>query len=165
LRILGCDPGAIRFGIACIETDPLHYIDSLVLGLERGELKYQPYREALIEYWLQEGAILLDKYMPDLLAMEIIPAVSSSNFVVATQSQLANSAATTLFILARQRDIPVKQIGASSVKKKLTGNGAATKPSIRNSVIEIFEELAPFKKEKKWDEWDAIAIALSCKNI
>src|SRR4051812_7190300 len=100
-RILGIDPGALRLGWAVVETsiDGFKLVDSGILGLERGELKFSEYRMDLIQYWVKRFP-MLQAMGCDFWYAERLPAVGGGNFVAATQSELAKTALTTLQALA-----------------------------------------------------------------
>jgi Holliday junction resolvasome RuvABC endonuclease subunit len=168
MKVLAFDPGAVRMGWAVLEkhenkgvigTPILHA--SGISGVRRGDLEYQHYRLQLIEFWLERTENLL-QYKPDLVVNEIIPAVGGGNFVVATQSQLAATAITTVQSVTLGKSIPVIQIGATTVKKRIGGNGKATKVQVRNGAMALTNTQS---LKKYWtsimDEPDAIAIGLA----
>ena len=163
--VLGMDPGAIRCGWACLEKEgeDLSVKDSGTLGLERQpQEKYQAYKLRLIQFWLKEGRLLLN-HKPTRLVTEIVPAVGGGNFVVATQSQLAAVVVTVVQVLAYQQNIPVVQVSANTVKKRIGGKHNASKAMVRKGVQEIMPETK--SKDKEWkktsDESDAFAVALT----
>lgn len=163
MRILGIDPGALRLGWAVVEygiDGNLRLIGSGIGGLERqGEEKYSDYRVRLIHHWVKEFR-MFESFGCDLWYAERLPAVGGGNFIAATQAELAKAVLTTLEAMAYLNAIPVHEVDASHVKKRLTGKGAATKVGVRNAVIQVFPELWARKKEIVADESDAIGIAL-----
>lgn len=170
MRVLAVDPGAIRQGIASLYTegDTVHCDGFGVFGLARedtegNKIAYHEYRLKLIQMWLEKSEELLDQYKPEVVVSEIVPVVSSSNFVVATQSQLAATAVTVLQSVAYQHGCQVYQIGATTIKKKIGGHQKATKVGVRNGVIKIMPELQKHKKEwtKVFEAPDAISIGLT----
>lgn len=170
MRVLAVDPGAIRQGIASLHITGNHTVqcDGFgVFGLPRedadnNKIPYHEYRLLLIEMWLAKSTELLDSYKPDIIVSEIVPVVSSSNFVVATQSQLAATAVTVLQAVGLQRGCKVHQMGATTIKKKIGGHQKATKVGVRNGVIRLMPEMAQYKKgwTKVFEEPDALAIGL-----
>jgi Holliday junction resolvasome RuvABC endonuclease subunit len=136
-------------------------IASGISGLHRGDFEYQHFRLLLIDFWSNHTTNLL-RYRPDKVVNEIIPAVGGGNFVVAAQSQLAATAITTVQCVTLQHNIPVTQIGATTVKKRIGGSGKATKVQVRNGVMELTNTQA-LKKfwTKVMDEPDAIAVGLA----
>lgn len=94
---------------------------------------------------------------------EIVPVVGGGNFVAATQSQLAATAVTTFQGIAVDRGYEIKQIGATTIKKKIGGKQKATKVGVRNGVIELLPILVDHKKQwtKIFEEPDALAVGLT----
>jgi Holliday junction resolvasome RuvABC endonuclease subunit len=174
LRVLGLDPGAARMGFACLapgdeaENKVPIYLGSGFLGLERQsngkkQEPYQEYKLRLIHHWVEKSNHLLDMFEPDEVVSEIVPVVGGGNFVVATQSQLAATAITTFQAVAVQRKVPIRQVGATTVKARIGGKKDATKVGVRNGVIQLIPELAERKSNwtKVFEEPDALAITLT----
>jgi Holliday junction resolvasome RuvABC endonuclease subunit len=171
MRVIGIDPGAERLGWAVIESgDPLKEVAVGIYGLKRHDNgskekkePYQAYRLRLIEFWNKTAPVLFDKYEPEQLYNEILPSVGGGNFVVAVQSQLAATALTIIQSEAMRRNIPVSQIGATTIKKQIGGKGKSTKVQVRNGVYELLPSTKRFKDEwvKIHDASDACAVALS----
>lgn len=173
--VLGLDIGAKRCGWAFVERNDDEYVlmTSGVTGLEKlPSEKFGVYRTRLTKFWVEEIERLCEMvvpeddwqnhhlWLPSKIVMEIIPTIGGAD---ASQRRLGQAVATTVeAIVHTQYGIPVEQIAATTVKKRLTGSGRATKVSVRNKVLEIFPELVPRKKEltKTSDESDAVAIAL-----
>jgi Holliday junction resolvasome RuvABC endonuclease subunit len=177
MRVLAFDPGAERCGYCCLETGPV-YVGSGINGLKRESIRtsptknklavtksepYQGYRLKLIDFWTKRGVQLLDEFKPDEVVSETVPAVGGGNFIVAAQGALASTAITVIQCLCFQKGIPVKQIGATTVKTKIGGKKDATKVKVRDGVLSLMPEQAHRAKEwtKVFDESDAYAIALA----
>lgn len=167
MKVLAFDPGAERCGYACIKMGP-DYIGSGIVALARGKdgkkpEPYQSYRLRLIQYWIKETFHLIQRYEPDLIVTETIPVVGGGNFVLATQSQLAGTVATTIQAIAFLHGLPVEQIGATTVKKAIGSTAKATKVKVRNGVLKLLPDQSDRAKDWKtvFDESDAIAIALT----
>lgn len=183
MKILAIDPGAERLGWAVLEGDrsesienkPPTLVETGVFGLKRqvnGSKKepYQEYRLRLIDYWVKRAIDVLyaqqrdlPLHSPSVLVSEIVPVVGGGNFVVATQSQLASTAVTVLHTVARQHQIPVEQIGATTIKARIGGTKKATKVQVRNGCFTIMPELKEFKSDwtKIFEVPDAIATGLT----
>jgi len=170
--VISFDPGAERMGYAVLEQSKNKDIKKLgygQLGVQRQRNKqnkleaYHAYRMRLIDFWLKEAPILIRSFTPDIVVNEIVPVVGGGNFVAATQSQLAGTAITIVQAVAKQYDLPVSQIGATTVKAKIGGGKKATKVAVRNGVFKILPELEVHKKEwtKVFDVSDAFAIGLT----
>lgn len=170
-RVLAIDPGAVRCGFSVLDfTSKKKEPESVGLGFfgidrkrDGKKIPYQQYRFEVIDLWIDQANALILKYQPNELVAEIVPPVGSDNFVIATQSQLAATAITTIQVIAKQYSIPLFQIGATTVKKKIGGNKKATKVAVRNGVFQILPELERFKKEwvSVFDVSDAVAIGLT----
>lgn len=159
MRVLAFDPGATRCGYAVVENDPLKYVTSGVIEVQRGsEEKYQPYKLRLIEFWVKQINSLLDSYDPSSVVNELVPVVGGQNFVIATQSQLAGTVATVINAIAVERNYDFKQVSAVSVKKRIAGTPKATKPKVRDGVYALLPSAV--KDKPTFDETDALAVAL-----
>jgi len=166
-KLLSLDPGAERMGWAVLEDDGEEpwWVDSGIWAFPRGDMDFQPYKLKLISFITGRVTTTLSWHSDiDSLVSEIVPAVGGGNFVVATQSYLANSAACTAQTIAIQHRIPTYQIGATTIKKNIGGKKDATKVRVRNGVYEFF----PFLKESRGELWkkihdesDAIAAGLT----
>lgn len=124
---------------------------------------FQKYKLRLIDFWITESERLLNSYEPNVVVNEILPSVGGGNFVVATQSQLAATAITVIQVAARQRDIPIEQVGATSVKARIGGSKKATKVQVRNGVIKIMPEMDRYRKDwvKIFEVPDALGVGLT----
>jgi Holliday junction resolvasome RuvABC endonuclease subunit len=165
-RFLSYDSGAERMGWSVLEGDgqtaPV-YLDSGIVRLPIGKMKYQEYKLHVIEQWTHIAPAQFARYAPDAIACEIIPAVGFNN---STQAELAKAAIVTVMAMAFDRYIPVYQISAVTVKKHIGGHGKATKVQVRDGVIELLPELAGRRYEwqdskKTMDEPDALGIGLA----
>lgn len=171
MRVLGIDGGAERLGWAILEhgTDGPIYIDSGLVKMPRGTTEFQQYRaeleHAYVHALTQPGSVLDQRSEPvDALVNETVPAVGSYR---GTQMYLVNVAMSNVRALAIERGIPVHQIGATTVHKRLVGKRPKgkkiTKVQVRNGVIKLLPELESRKRDwvKHFDEPDAIAVALA----
>lgn len=180
MKVLAFDPGAKRMGWCVLaatpeevkeKKPPTEYGGGIYrLERERNESSgedeaFQKYRLRLIDYWIETTNYLLDGYKPDCVVAEIVPAVGSGNFRSgATQSQLAETAITTAFVVSRSRSLDVAQVGATSVKARVGGGRKATKVGVRNGVYRFMPETKA-KYHTMWKEdadmSDAYAIGLT----
>lgn len=173
--ILALDPGAERMGWCVLARDGKRFKSSIrcvasgYFGVAREpnnsntKTDFQPYRLSLLDFWIKTTPELIERYEPNEVVSEIIPAVGGGNFVVATQSHLALCAINTVQVVAKQYGLPVHQVGATTVKKAVGGNGEATKVQVRNGVLTLLPELEYRRKEwtKVFDVSDALAIGLT----
>lgn len=168
MKVLAFDVGAKRMGACVLEGDGIQepkYIWSSILGLDKEEDQtYQEYRLELIQYWSSVGEKLIDIHQPNLLASETIPLIGAGS--ASQQSVLAATAITAIQTIAFQRDIPIKQIAAVTVKTRIGRVKTATKPVVRDGVIDLIPSVANRKKDwtaskKGFDESDAAGVALT----
>lgn len=166
MRGLAYDSGAERMGWAVIdgdgETAPV-YVASGIVRFPRAKLDYQPYKLKLIEHWTFVAPAMISKYNPDAIVAETMPAVGFGN---AVQAELAKAAITTVLAMGFFYNIPVYQIAAVTVKKRIGGKSNATKVQVRNGAIHLLPVLEPRKFEwtdskKTMDESDALGIDLA----
>lgn len=171
-RVISFDPGAERQGWGVLEREhdgtkvpPVH-LGSGVFGVPRtingSKTDFQPYRLSVIELWNEQMPALIRRYEPDEMVSEIVPPVGASRSG-GIQLQLALCAITTCQSIALQHDLPVSQIGATTVKTRIGGNKKASKVKVRNGVITIMPELADRKKEWTtiFEVPDALAVGLT----
>lgn len=170
MRTLNFDPGAERCGWAVLEGDgktPPIYVESGVVKCKRKDKEeFQEYKLRLEEYWAYFTPALLNKYLPDKVTNETVPAVGGGNFIPATQSELAKAVITAVHVIAYDRQYSVDQIAAVTIKKRIGGKKSATKVAVRNGVIVFLPELLPRKFQwqagkEGFDEPDAIATGLA----
>jgi Holliday junction resolvasome RuvABC endonuclease subunit len=143
---------------------PPTYVDSGIFGIERGkDESWQDYKLKLTKFHTSYAVDVISLYQPDVVVSEIIPAIGGHNFKAATQEQLAQAAISGVHAVAFMFDIPVYQVAANTVKKKIGGAGKATKVKVRNGVMELLPVLTPRKSQwtKVFDEPDGIAVGLA----
>lgn len=125
MRVLGIDGGAERLGWGIVESTPTGpvYIDSGLVRMPRGASPFQDYRVTFIEryvkYLTAPGSVYDQEIVPiDAVVNETVPVVGSYG---GTQMYLVNVAVTVVQALAIERDIPVHQVGATTVQKAMVG--------------------------------------------
>lgn len=166
MRALAIDPGAERCGWAVLEHGPV-MIDSGIIRFPREGMDFQKYRVALEWFFYDAFEQVMDYHDVDVAVNETIPAVGGGNFVVATQSYLANCVVATYHVCAYKRGLPVVQQGATTMQSRIalrSGKGKkVSKVQVRNGVVSIMPSLKPRVREwtKEFDEVDAIAHGLT----
>lgn len=163
IKIFGIDPGAKRCGYAVISCNqnfenPEH-IASGIFGLSRNDEEmesYSDYKKRLIENAIDKFQDLLDEFEPDLAVFEFLPV---SNVGAASgQRLLAFAVSTVGQAMCNLNAVPWYEITASTVKKRMTDSGVASKAVVKKAVIQALPELS----DRKFiaDESDAIAVIL-----
>lgn len=178
-RVIGIDPAALRLGWAVVDRkfDCYKLIDSGVMGLPRyPDEPFGDYKHRLMDFWI-DNAPFLWSLCPDSFCSEILPAVGGGNFAVATQSELAKTALTTIQVMQTVDRGPDSvewvEVAASSWKKSLHGYASkppkkaggkrqkVTKVDTRNAVQAIFPETKGIEwSNEEADRYDAVGIAL-----
>lgn len=169
MRILSFDPGAKRCGFAVLEKKEKGEPEVLGFGFQGlkrkdGE-KFQPYRLRLIDLWVQKASSLIEHHAPTKVVVETVPVMSGGNFANIAYSSLVATVATVIQTITIERKIPLEQVAANSVKRKIGGVKDATKPKVRDGVFELLPSFAARYKDsktplKEWDIYDALAIGL-----
>lgn len=169
MRLLALDPGAERMGWAVLtggDGRSTEYVTSGVLATPRGDNEpYQAYRLRLISTLVNGINDLLDTYTLGMMVNETVPPPTATAFKSnGVQAQLAATAISTAQAMAAYHGIPVMQVSAVTVKKRIGGAKDATKVKVRNGVYQAFPQL----KDVKWAEWvkvhdesDACAVGLT----
>lgn len=146
-------------------TNPPKYIASGIFGLSRDKdlTSYQDHKLELIDKSQDDAYYVLNTFEPEAVVNEIIPAVGGGNFKNATQDQLAMASLSVWQAMAFMFELPVHQIGANTVKRKIAGDGKATKVKVRNGVLRLLPDLEPRRYEwtKIFDESDGLAVSLA----
>lgn len=171
-KIIGIDSGAKRCGFACLTNEwdySLVWADAIGQEAEFTE-KYGEHRRRLVGDWTNFLASLFDEWTPSMVVCETVPITGAAN--ASGQRLKALMVVVVAQVLCVQRGIVFTEVAANTVKLRVTGNGAATKPKVREAVIKIFPELEPRRKEMvaTADISDAIAVALTgagydCSNV
>lgn len=154
MRILAIDPGYERLGIAIIEKsgagrskETLIYSDCFKTDPKTAHSERLGKIGAEIERIIAE-------YQPEAMSME-------SLFFTANQKtaiKVAEARGVMLF-LAAKNGLKVFEYGPGEIKLAVTGYGKSDKPAVINMV----ERLVKIdKKIKHDDEYDAIAVGLTC---
>jgi crossover junction endodeoxyribonuclease RuvC len=147
--ILGIDPGTLKTGYGIIEFTNGH-IKLIASGvIENKRIKSLPLR---LKFIYDEISNLIEQYLPDELSIE------SAFYGKNVQSALKIGHARGVSILAAiNKQIPTYEYSPREIKKSVVGNGAASKQQVMYMVNQILQLK---KKKTKFDETDAIAVAL-----
>lgn len=163
-RVLGIDSGAKRCGISFIDIrsdGSLELKSADAIGAEpTAKETYGQHRRRLVSMWTDDLGVLLDAWEPNLVICETVPITGAAN--ASGQRLKALMVVVVAQVLCVQREIAFQEVGANTVKKRVTGIGDATKPKVREAIISVFPDLAERRKEmiKTPDISDAIAVAL-----
>ncbi|MES3031466.1 MAG: crossover junction endodeoxyribonuclease RuvC [Patescibacteria group bacterium] len=147
MKIIGIDPGYDRVGIAVIEDNKLLY--SACLETNSKDSFHTRLKE------VGEGIEkVLATFSPDAMAIE-------SLFITKNQKTAMKVAEArgVISYLAAVKDIPIYEYTPPQIKVAVTGHGGTDK----TGVIKMISLLVKMEKKKALDdEYDAIAVALTC---
>lgn len=147
--ILGIDPGTniMGFGVIRVLGSKIETLDMGTVSMQKIKDPYQK-----MAYILEQMYVLLDKFMPDYMAIEA-PFYGKN-----VQSMLKLGRAQGVAIAAAlSRQVPVCEYAPRKVKLAITGRGAASK----EQVAQLLQSSVHFEQEPtSWDATDALAIAV-----
>ncbi len=151
--ILGVDPGYGRLGIAVVRKnnkgDELLYSECF----ETDAKLPHPKRLALIS---DKIATMIHEFPLDKVGIESL--LWSKN--VKTAMGVAEARGAILSVIAKN-NVPIFEFNPNSIKLAITGYGKADKKQVEDMLVRI---LRIKKKIQYDDEFDAIAVALTCAN-
>lgn len=154
MRIIGIDPGTATTGYGLLKLSTKGETDLLDFGWIKTKKDSDPERR-LDEIYknMQE---LLDKYSPDVMAIERL--FFYSNVKTAMR---VGQACGVIMLAAAQANVPIFEYTPGQVKLLIGGNGKADKSVMKKAIRDMFQVQAPDKKKTHFDDvCDAIAIAV-----
>lgn len=155
MRILGIDPGLRLTGFACLEAARQSRTLAGANLIEAGVIRLNGKRsvaERLVELDEDLGAII-ERVRPSVLAVEKLYA----HYAHPTTAIVMGHARGVVLLRAQRAGLGLVELGATEVKKSLTGNGHASKSQMQESVK---MQLGLTARPEPADVADAIAIAL-----
>lgn len=155
MRVLGIDPGTRLTGYGCVEGEPARplIVEAGVFRLvpKSGKAPSVPSRLCELERDMRE---LIDRVRPEAAAVE---ALFSNYKHPATAVVMAHARGVILLCLQRA-GVPMVELPPASVKRAMTGSGAASKAQMQAAVASVFGLPAP---PEPADVADALAIAFA----
>lgn len=148
MKILGIDPGYDRVGIAVIENKILLHSECFSTNPK------EDFHLRLKGVGMRINKVILD-YSPDVMAIE-------SLFITKNQKTAMKVAEARGVISyeASLKNIPIFEYSPPQIKVAITGHGGSDKTQI----IKMIPLLLKIKAKKALDdEYDAIAVALTCQ--
>lgn len=153
-KILGIDPGYGRIGIAVIEQNKN---EQKLIHSECFETDAKlPHYKRLFLIGEKVGKII-EEYHPQQMAVETL--LWSKNKKTALQVAEARG---VILLEAARCNILMREFNPNQIKLAVTGYGKSDKKQVINMVSKLIK-LVPKKRHD--DEYDAIAIALTCAAI
>jgi len=152
LRVLGIDPGTLKLGWSVVDTcaeSETHRVDSGCLTLGKSNASIS---ERLHQLHIQLRQVI-ERFHPDVLAIE------SAFFGDNARSALRiGEARGVVLMMAAEFNMDVDEIPPATVKRRIAGNGRATKEQVYSMTLQHLgcADFSPISE----DESDAVAIAL-----
>lgn len=147
--VIGIDPGLNNTGWGIVELcagSSAHVESGVIKTSAKDEF---PQRLKLIHGSINQ---ILNKYNPEFAVIEKI----FVNMNAKSSLDFAYTRGSIILTLAL-RDIKIQELSPNSVKKRITGNGHATKEQMRYMVQNVLK-IQP--ECKKFDAYDALALAM-----
>ena len=152
MKILGIDPGYGRIGIAIIDGKDLVHSECFSTSPK------DDFHIRLKEIGQRVNA-LIKEYRPEVMAIE-------SLFITKNQ-KTAMKVAEARGVISYEAslvDIPIHEYSPPQIKVAVTGHGGSDKAQITKMIPLLIKMLAKDSKKKILDdEYDAIAVALTCQ--
>ncbi len=149
MLVLGIDPGSTVTGYGLVERVRGRYLLRTAGVVKTRSKDPMPLRLKLIFDGL---ASVLEVHQPSVVAIEAIFRHKSSESAL----RLGQARGVAL-LAAAQRNLPVFEYNAMTVKKSVAGSGRADKEQVTRSV----QMLTGSKLELPHDAWDAVAIGIT----
>lgn len=152
MRILSIDPGYERVGIAVIEKEKGNK-ETLIYSACFKTTAKLPFYDRIVLI-AEEIARIIDEYTPTSVAVETL--FFSSNQKTAMQ---VSEARGVIIHEACRKKLTVYEYSPLQIKMAITGDGRSDKRSIISMVPKLIKIT---KKIEHDDEYDAIAVGLTC---
>ena len=149
-RILAVDPGLTRCGFAVVDMAQ-DRTGTFVHVQVSGTRAHEPLEHRVLAI-MKAAEELMDRFTPDVVAVERVFAQNNAPTVVGTAQ-----ATGVVIAAAAQRGLPVAWHTPSEVKAAVTGDGSADKESVNRMVVRILRLDAP---PRPADAADALALAV-----
>jgi len=150
MRVMGCDPGLTRCGLALVETGPGRGVVALDVDVVRTSAG-TPFELRLLEVH-RTADEWMAVHAPDVVAIERVFAQNQASTAMGTAQ-----AAGVVALAAAARGIPVAFHTPSEVKAAVTGSGRADKKQMTHMITRI---LGLQKPPSPADAADALALAV-----
>jgi crossover junction endodeoxyribonuclease RuvC len=148
MKILGIDPGYDRLGIAIIENGVLIHSECFSTSSK------DDFHKRLKEIG-QRVNLIIEKFSPNVMAIESLFITKNHK----TAMKVAEARGVISYE-ASLKNIQIHEYSPPQIKVAITGHGASDKTQI----IKMIPLLLKIKAKKALDdEYDAIAIALTCQ--
>jgi crossover junction endodeoxyribonuclease RuvC len=153
VKIFGIDPGSIRTGYGCVETDGSRHRVVVSGALSTARAPALPEKLLIIHQGLAE---LLRRWCPDAVAIE-----SVFHAINARSALRLGHARGVAMLAASEAGLPIAEYTPTQVKRAVVGYGRAEKHQVQHMVQLILGlPVAP----SPYDAADALAVAICHAN-
>jgi crossover junction endodeoxyribonuclease RuvC len=151
MKILGIDPGYDRLGIAIIDKSTK--AKEVVLYSDCFSTSKKETIYCRLNKIGKEVSCIMDEFKPDTIALETL-------FITKNQKTAMRVAEARGIIIyeAIKRDLRIFEYSPMEIKMAITGDGTSDK----TRMVKMIHLLVKMPKKKFDDEYDAIAVALTC---
>lgn len=149
MRVLGVDPGSIRTGYGCIDTDGSRHHVVTCGALAPAARNAFPTKLLAIRDGL---AALISRHRPDAVAIEDLFYARN-----ARSALKLGHVRGVVMVAAAEAGLPVSEFSPAEVKRAVVGYGRADKPQVRQMVMLLLGLSEP---PSPLDVSDALAVAL-----
>ena len=151
IRVCSIDPGYSRLGVAVLEKNKGREVLLFSDCITTPKSKLFEERLVLIGDKINN---ILDTYTPNAIAVETLFLTKNQKTVMYVAGVLG-----VIAYIAAQRKIPLYEYSPPQIKVAVTGYGKSDKEQVTSMV----KRLIPISKKKALDdEYDAIAVGLTC---
>ncbi|MEY2664391.1 MAG: crossover junction endodeoxyribonuclease RuvC, crossover junction endodeoxyribonuclease RuvC [Candidatus Parcubacteria bacterium] len=155
MRVLGIDPGYDRLGIAVVEKTAGQNKETLVYSSCFTTSPKDSFYTRLVAVGAEISRII-DEYKPESLSIESLYVTNNQK----TAMRVAEARGVIVYEAVR-RGLPVYEYTPGQIKIAVTGHGASDKEQVMK-MIPLLLKIPNKKAETLDDEYDAIAVALTC---
>lgn len=154
MKILAIDPGTRTMGVALLDREQLVYYGVRAIRMPGAPCeRLKEARRTVLR--------LINDLRPDTLVVEKTFFANNRNGAV------LNALVKQIVAIGRRKRLRVVSYAANTVKKRVCGNGRASKKEIARAVICRYPELGVyFSQDRKWKEryhqnmFDAVAVGM-----
>lgn len=152
MKVLAIDPGYERVGVAIVSREK-HGRDELIFSTCIETSRTEPFEKRLRSIG-DELERIIKEYSPDSCALERLYFHSNQK----TALLVAEACGVARYTAARH-ELPVYEYTPLQIKNAVSGDGRGDKKQIMYMVRQLISIKKPIKRD---DEFDAIAIGLTC---
>jgi len=153
-RVLAIDPGTKHMGVALLDNGAIVYC-----GVKVVENRRSPHE--ILRECRRIILRLVTDYQPQVLVVE------KTFFAKNRNSALLNVLGDEIKNIGKRKGLQVLSFAPSTMKKRICGNGRASKEEVAKVIVSRFPELKVFlTQDRKWKErfhqnmFDAVALGL-----